>query len=47
VVVLTEEAWSAVVLWCKIDGDGSAPSSGAGQADSPTWGSYLGFLLAG
>jgi hypothetical protein len=43
--VLTEEARSAVALWCKIDGDCSASATGAGQADSPTWGSCPGFLL--
>jgi hypothetical protein len=45
VAVLTEEARSAVALWCKIDGDCSASATGAGQADSPTWGSCPGFLL--
>jgi hypothetical protein len=47
VMVLTEEARSAVALWRKINGDGSALAIGAGQADSPTWGSCSGFLLTG
>jgi hypothetical protein len=47
VAVLTKEAWFAIALWCKIDGDGSAPTTGTRQADSPTWGTCSGFLLAG
>jgi hypothetical protein len=46
VAVLTEEARSVVELWHKIDSDGSAPATRAEQADSPTWGSCPGFLLA-
>jgi hypothetical protein len=45
VAVFTEEARSVVELWHKIDSDGSAPATRAGQADSPTWGSCPGFLL--
>jgi hypothetical protein len=47
VAVLTKEVRSTVALWTKIDGDGSAVATGAGQADSSTWGSYPGFLLVG
>jgi hypothetical protein len=47
VVVLTKEARSAVTLCHKIDSDGNAPATGAGQADSPTWGSCPGFFLVG
>jgi hypothetical protein len=47
VAVLTKEVQSTVALWTKIDGDGSALATGAGQADSSTWGSYPGFLLVG
>jgi hypothetical protein len=47
VAVLSEEARSAVALWRNIDGDGSASATGAGQTDSSSWGSCLGFLLAG